>query len=35
MTRALQALTESEEMRQFVAEAHQQQKTVIPEVFQS
>jgi hypothetical protein len=29
MTRALQALTESEEMQQFVAEAHRQQKTVV------
>jgi len=35
MTRALQALSESEEMREFVAEAHQQRKTVILEVFQS
>jgi hypothetical protein len=35
MTRALQALTESEEMQQFVVEAHAQRKTVVPEVFQS
>jgi len=35
MTRALQALTESEEIQQFVAEAHLQQKTVVLEVFQS
>jgi hypothetical protein len=35
MTRALQALIESEEMQLFVAEAHLQQKTVVLEVFQS
>jgi len=35
MTRALQALTESEEMQQFVAEAHSQRKDVVVEVFQS
>lgn len=35
MTRALQALSESEEMRQFVAEAHAQQKHVVVEVFQN
>jgi hypothetical protein len=35
MTRALQALTEPEEMQQFVAEAHLQQKTVVLEAFQS
>jgi hypothetical protein len=35
MTRALQALSEADEMREFVAEAHRQQKTVVLEVFQS
>jgi len=35
MTRALQALTEADEMRQFAAEAHQQRETVVLEVFQS
>ena len=35
MTRALQALTESDEMQQFVAEAHAQRKHVVVEVFQS
>jgi hypothetical protein len=35
MTRALQALSESEEMRQFVAEAHAQRKDVVVEVFQN
>jgi hypothetical protein len=35
MTRALQALTESDEMREFVAEAHAQRKHVVVEVFQS
>jgi hypothetical protein len=35
MTRALQALTESEEMQQFVAEARAQRKHVVVEVFQS
>jgi hypothetical protein len=35
MTRALQALSESEEMRQFVAEAHAQREDVVLEVFQS
>ena len=35
MTRALQALSEADEMRQFVAEAHAQRKDVVVEVFQS
>jgi hypothetical protein len=35
MTRALQALSESEEMRQFVAEAHAQLKDVVVEAFQN
>jgi hypothetical protein len=35
MTRALQALTESEEIQRFVADAHAQQKTVVLEVFQN
>ena len=35
MTRALQALTESDEIQQFVAEAHAQRKDVVVEVFQS
>jgi len=35
MTRALQALTESDEIQQFVAEAHAQRKHVIVEVFQN
>jgi hypothetical protein len=35
MTRALQALTESDEMRQFVVEAHAQRKVVVVEVFQN
>ena len=35
MTRALQALSESEEIQQFVAEAHAQRRTVVLEVFQS
>jgi hypothetical protein len=35
MTRALQSLSEADEMQQFVAEAHLQQKTVVLEVFQS
>lgn len=35
MTRALHALSEADEMRQFVAEAHQQRETVVLEVFQS
>lgn len=34
MTRALQALSESEEIQQFVAEAHAQRKHVVVEVFQ-
>jgi hypothetical protein len=35
MTRALQSLSEADEMQQFFAEAHLQQKTVVLEVFQS
>ena len=35
MTRALQALSEADEMREFVAEAHAQRKDVVVEVFQS
>ncbi len=35
MTRSLQALSEADEIREFVAEAHLQQKTVVLEVFQS
>jgi hypothetical protein len=35
MTRALQALSETDEMREFVAEAHARQKDVIVEVFQN
>lgn len=35
MARALQLLSESDEMRQFVAEARAQHKTVVLEVFQS
>jgi hypothetical protein len=35
MTRALQALSEADEMRQFVAEAHSQRKDIVVEVFQS
>ena len=34
MTRALQALSEADEMQQFVAEAHPQRKNVVVEVFQ-
>jgi hypothetical protein len=35
MTRALQALSEADEMREFVAEAHAQRKDVVVKVFQS
>ena len=35
MTRALQALSEADEMREFVAEARAQRKDVVVEVFQS
>jgi len=35
MTRALQALSEADEMREFVAEAHAQRKHVVVEVFQN
>jgi hypothetical protein len=35
MTRALQALSEADEMREFVVEAHAQRKNVVLEVFQS
>jgi len=35
MTRALQALSEADEMREFVAEAHAQRKNVVLEVFQN
>lgn len=35
MTRALQALSEADEIREFVAEARAQRKDVVVEVFQS
>jgi hypothetical protein len=35
MARALQALSEADEIREFVAEARQQRKSVVLEVFQS